>query len=444
MRISVLGLGYVGCITAACLAREGHVVTGVDVNEAKVRALQEGLSPLLEPELDALVEAVTALHRLQATLDVEHAVMATDLSLICVGTPSNANGGVDARYVLRVCQQIGAALKHKPGYHVVALRSTVLPEILRECLAVLTVTSGKTLGDELGFVANPEFLREGTAIRDFYHPPLTVIGQHDGRAGDRVAQLYAGLPGPLVRTDPATAMLVKYASNAFHALKISFANEVGRLCGALDVDAQAVMDIVCRDTTLNISPRYLKPGFAFGGSCLPKDVRALMHQARHLDQSLPVIEAILPSNQLQIQAAIEAVANSGRRQVGVIGLAFKPGTDDLRESPMVQLAETLLGKGYHLKIYDASVQPANLIGSNLAYIERALPHLASVLCPSLDEVIAGSEVLIVAHSQPAAIRAQLVRHAADRLVIDLAHNLLTTANPSPIGVPTGALAEMSV
>lgn len=444
MQISVFGLGYVGCITAACLAREGHGVTGVDVNEAKVRALQEGLSPLLEPELDALIEAVTALHRLQATLDTERAVMATDLSLICVGTPSNANGGVDARYVLRVCQQIGTALKHKPGYHVVALRSTVLPEVLRECQAMLTIASGKTLGDELGFVANPEFLREGTAIHDFYHPPLTVIGQHDGRAGDRVAQLYAGLPGPLVRTDPATAMLVKYASNAFHALKISFANEVGRLCGALDVDAQAVMDIVCRDTTLNISPRYLKPGFAFGGSCLPKDVRALVHQARHLDQSLPVLEAILPSNQLQIQAAIEAVVNSGRRQVGVIGLAFKPGTDDLRESPMVQLAETLLGKGYQLKIYDASVQPANLIGSNLAYIERALPHLASVLCPSVDEVIAASEVLIVAHTQSAVIRAQLARHAADQLVIDLAHSLPIATATSPVGAPTGALAEMSV
>jgi GDP-mannose 6-dehydrogenase len=422
MRISVFGLGYVGCITAACLARDGHFVIGVDVNEAKVRAIQEGLSPLLEPGLAEIIEEVTHARRLQATRDAEYAALNTAVSLICVGTPSTLHGGLDARYVLGVCRQIGAALRGQSDYHVVALRSTVLPQVLQKCRDALHDTADRT-EDTLGFVANPEFLREGSGVHDFYHPPLTIIGATDSRASEVLAQLYAALPGVIVRTDPDTAMLVKYASNAFHALKIAFANEMGRLCEALDVDAQQVMSIFCRDTTLNISSRYLKPGNAFGGSCLPKDLRAMVHTARHHDVTVPVMEAILPSNQLQIQQVVDTIVNDRHRRVGLIGLAFKPNTDDLRESPLVQLAESLLGKGCALKIYDEYVHPPSLVGSNRVYIDHMIPHLASLMCESVAEVITTADVLVVGHAPDPALRQMIGELAADCRVIDLEHAL---------------------
>jgi GDP-mannose 6-dehydrogenase len=422
MRISVFGLGYVGCITAACLAHEGHTVIGVDVNEAKVRAIQEGLSPLLEPGLADIIEEVTNARRLQTTLDAGYAIMNTDVSLVCVGTPSMLHGGLDARYVLGVCRQIGAAVKGKIDYHVVALRSTMLPQVFRECRLELHDAADR-MEDMLGCVANPEFLREGSGVHDFYQPPLTVIGATDPRAGDVLAQLYAGLPGAIVRTDPDTAMLVKYASNAFHALKITFANELGRLCEALDVDAQQVMDIFCQDTTLNISSRYLKPGYAFGGSCLPKDLRAIVHTARHHDVAVPMIEAILPSNQLQIQRVVESIVNDQHRRVGLIGLAFKPNTDDLRESPLVQLAEILLGKGCTLKIYDECVHPPSLVGSNRVYINQAIPHLASLMCDSLAEVITTADVLVVSRAPDLTVRRMVEELATTCSVIDLDHVL---------------------
>lgn len=419
MKVSVFGLGYVGCVTAACLAHQGHDVIGVDINEAKVRAIQEGLCPLVEPGLDKLIQAGTESNRLRATLDADRAVRDSDVSLVCVGTPSRSNGSLDQRYVLRVCEQIGQVLAYKDDYHVVALRSTVLPDTLRECQHTLIRSSRKTTDGKVGFAANPEFLREGTAVHDFHHPPLTVIGQADPRAGDRIAELYASLPGAVVRTDPDTAMLVKYASNAFHALKVAFANEMGSLCAALGMDEQEVMGIFCQDTTLNISPRYLRPGFAFGGSCLPKDLRALLHLSRHLDLYMPLLGSILPSNQAQVQIALERILASQPRTVGLIGLCFKPNTDDLRESPMVQLAETLLGKGYQLKIYDQNADPRHLVGANRAFIEKAIPHLSALLCNSLEEVISTADVVVVARPRCDDLNETIALFAPNRTVIDL-------------------------
>ncbi len=423
MKVSVFGLGYVGCVTAACLAHQGHGVIGVDINEAKVRAIQEGLSPLIEPGVDELIRTGTESGRLHTSLDVERAVWASEVSLVCVGTPSRPSGGLDQRYVLRVCEQIGQALTHKDDYHVVAIRSTVLPDTLHECLLTLIQSSGKMPDGKMGFVANPEFLREGSAVHDFHHPSLTVIGQSDARAGDKIAELYAGLPGAVVRTEPDTAMLVKYASNAFHALKVAFANEMGSLCAALGVDEQKVMDIFCQDMTLNISPRYLRPGFAFGGSCLPKDLRALLHLSRHLDLYVPLLESILPSNQAQIQIALERILSSRPCSVGLIGLSFKPNTDDLRESPMVQLAETLLGKGCQLKIYDQNVDPKHLVGANRAFVEKAIPHLSALMCDSLKEVITTSDVVVVSYGRHEGLSETLALLAPDRTVIDLNKSL---------------------
>lgn len=419
MKVSIFGLGYVGCVTAACLAREGHHVVGVDINEAKVRAIRDGTSPLVEPELDELIRESRVCNRLHATLDAEQAVSTTDISLVCVGTPSLPGGGLDPQHVLRVCEQVGQILAHKSGYHVVVIRSTVLPDTLQRCMSTLGESSGKRIGEALGFVANPEFLREGSSVHDFYHPPLTLVGQVDPRSGDLVAQLYAGFPGTIVRTDPGTAMMVKYASNAFHALKITFANEIGALCKALGLDGQEVMDILCQDTVLNISARYLKPGFAFGGSCLPKDLRALLHLTRHKDLTLPVLEGILPSNQARLQAALDLVLNGHQRKVGLIGLSFKPNTDDLRESPMVQLAETLLGKGYELRIYDQGVNPGSLTGGNRSFVENAIPHLSALMCESVEELIASSEVIIVAHDQGDGVAEAMARITCDQTLIDL-------------------------
>jgi GDP-mannose 6-dehydrogenase len=419
MRISIFGLGYVGCISAACLAREGHTVIGVDVNEVKVDAIRKGTSPIVEPGLAELLRAGRDSGCLSASANAERAVLDTDVSLVCVGTPSRPNGSLDPLYVLRVCEQIGQALAQKVNYHTVAIRSTVLPDTLKRCRSALTQTSDKTIGEQIGFVTNPEFLREGSGVADFYHPPLTVIGQMDPRAGDRVARLYDGLPGTVIRTDPDTAMMVKYASNTFHALKIVFANEIGNLCKTLSLDGQEVMKIFCQDTTLNVSARYLRPGFAFGGSCLPKDLRALLHLSRHRDLRLPVLESILPSNQTQVQAALDLILNGQQRRVGLIGLSFKAHTDDLRESPMVQLAETLLGKGYLLKIYDESVKPGGLVGTNRAFVENAIPHLSDLMCESLEKVIAASEIVVVAHDQHDGVVQALAQLGPEQTLIDL-------------------------
>ncbi len=419
MKISVFGLGYVGCITAACLANEGHQVIGVDVNTAKVQSIQAGNSPIAEPGLARMIAENGAANRLMATTDAAEAVSSTDISLICVGTPSRSNGSLDTEFVWRVCAQIGQALAQKDTYHVVAMRSTILPDALSQCTAVLHQNSNKTIGDEIGFVTNPEFLREGSAIYDFYHPPLTLIGRSEMRAGDTVAGLYQDLPAAIVCTEPETAVMVKYACNAFHALKIVFANEMGNLCKKLGIDGQEMMGIFCQDQKLNLSSAYLRPGFAFGGSCLPKDLRALLYLARHEDVDLPVMNAILPSNQAQIQAALDLIVNGDQQKIGLVGLSFKPDTDDLRESPMVQLAETLLGKGYDLKIFDEHINIGQLMGSNRAFIDQTIPHLSCLLCDSLDELLAESEIVVVAHSQQDGAIDALANLSPEHKLIDL-------------------------
>jgi GDP-mannose 6-dehydrogenase len=430
MRIAVFGLGYVGCVSSVCLANEGHQVIGVDVNPQKVAMINAGQSPIIEAEVDELVHQATATGNLRATTVAAEAVTNTDLSLICVGTPSNENGSLDLCYVRNVAREIGAALAEQDVYYVVAMRSTVLPNtITDEVLPILEQASGRQVGVDFGVCSNPEFLREGSAVADFRHPPFTLIGEWDERSGDQVAAIYQGLDAPIVRTDLATAEMVKYVSNTFHALKITFANEIGNFAKKVGVDSHEVMRIFGMDTKLNISRTYLKPGFAFGGSCLPKDLRALLHRARQEDLDLPLLQAIPRSNELQARLGVEMVLRTGKKRVGILGLSFKAGTDDLRESPLVYLAETLLGKGYDLKIYDENVSLARLTGANKQYIEKVVPHISSLLCSSLDEVLAVSDVLVIGNRLP--IAASFVNEAGqDHTIIDLVRISETLGNSS--------------
>lgn len=398
MNISVFGLGYVGCVTAACLARDGHRVLGVDVNLHKVNLINSGESPLVEPGLKELIAAGVQSRHLSAGDDAEKAIIASDLSLICVGTPSHENGSLDLGYVKSVCGQIGTALAHKRQYHVVVIRSTVLPGTVEgQLIPILEQNSGLKAGKDFGVCMNPEFLREGTALQDYYSPSFIVIGEMDACSGEMVQAMYAGVQAPKIRTTIKNAEMVKYACNAFHALKITFANEIGQICKRLDTDGQEVMDILVQDQQLNISAAYLRPGFAFGGSCLPKDVRALTYRARQLDAECNILNAILPSNQKQIALAVRMVERTGLKRVGILGLSFKPNTDDLRESPATVLAETLIGRGYQVHIFDDQVLLSQLIGSNKAFIEKELPHIASIMCDTLEELAAASDVVVVTH-----------------------------------------------
>lgn len=419
MRIAIFGLGYVGCVSAACLAKEGHYVVGVDVNPLKVEMMNAGQSPIIEAGVDQLITKAAASGNLWATMDAVEAIGKADLSFICVGTPSNENGSLDLQYVRHVAGEIGQALTNHSRYHVVAVRSTVLPgTVLKEVIPVLEEASGRRVGADFGVCSNPEFLREGSAVADFYRPPFTLIGEWDQRSGESVAAIYQGIDAAVVRTDIPTAEMIKYVSNTFHALKITFANEIGNFCKKVGVDSHKVMDIVCMDTKLNISLAYLKPGYAFGGSCLPKDLRALLHRARQEDLDLPVLQAIPRSNELQARLGVEAVLRTGKKRVGILGLSFKAGTDDLRESPLVYLAETLLGKGYDLKIYDENVSMARLTGANKQYIEKVIPHISSLLCSSMDEIVALSEVLVVGNRLPA-VTNLLNRTNGHHIIIDL-------------------------
>jgi GDP-mannose 6-dehydrogenase len=419
MNVSVFGLGYVGSVSAASFAADGHTVIGVDVNPDKVASLNEGRSPIVEKGLDELIRAGAANGSLRATPSTEEAVRASDLSLLCVGTPSRKNGSLDLTYLERVCEQIGTALKQKDAYHVVVVRSTVLPGTTHELvIPTLERASGKQYGTGFGVTVNPEFLREGTAIQDFRHPPLTLVGHNYKSDAAPTAALYGRVEAPLVNTSIRTAEMIKYASNTWHALKVCFANEIGNLCKRVGIDSHDVMDIFCRDEKLNLSSYYMKPGFAFGGSCLPKDVRALQYRAKEVDLQMPVIQAILGSNQLQIQHALEQVTESGRKRVGLLGFSFKAGTDDLRESPIVILAEALLGKGYDLRIYDRNVSIARLVGANKEYINTQIPHLSSLLCESIDDVLDHAEVIVVGNAAPEFSDA-LKRTRPDQVVVDL-------------------------
>jgi GDP-mannose 6-dehydrogenase len=401
MNISIFGLGYVGAVSAGCLAHDGHTVIGVDPNATKVDLINRGLAPIVEKDIGEMIAGAVADGRLMATTSVREAVSKSELSLICVGTPSQLNGNLDLSYVRRVCEEIGAALKENTGFHVVVARSTMLPGSMRNIvIPTLEQASGKRAGVDFGVCNNPEFLREGTAVYDYNHPPKTVIGETDKAAGDRLMQLYSHLDAPVVRTSVEVAELVKYADNNWHALKVAFANEIGNIAKAVGIDGREVMDIFCQDTKLNLSAYYMKPGFAFGGSCLPKDVRALTYKARSLDLDLPVLNAILPSNQRQIERAIEMIMAKGKRKVGILGFAFKAGTDDLRESPMVEVIERLIGKGYEMRLFDRNVNMAALTGANRDYILNHIPHISRLMVDSLQDVMDFAEVVVVGNGAP--------------------------------------------
>jgi GDP-mannose 6-dehydrogenase len=398
MRLSVFGLGYVGTVCAGCLSAAGHEVIGVDINPQKVECVNSGRAPIIEPEIDELIEEGVRKGRLSATTVAGDAVLNSELSLVCIGTPSLGNGNLDSSYVESACEQIGAALRRKAAPHLVVIRSTLLPGTTESILIPrLEAASGRRHGPSLGVCYSPEFLREGSSVRDFYNPPKIVIGQDVASNGQAVAEMYAALDAPTVRPSIRVAEMVKYVDNAFHAMKVSFANEIGNICKQVGADSHEVMSIFCLDQKLNLSSAYLKPGFAFGGSCLPKDLRALTHQAKRCDIETPLLSAILPSNHHQVQLGIERIVSFQKKRIRFVGMSFKPDSDDLRESPLVAIVETLLGKGYTVRVHDPHVSMNRLIGANRRYVDEHLPHLSSVLVDSLEQLVAESEVIVLGH-----------------------------------------------
>ena len=394
-------MGYVGTVSAGCLAQDGHEVIGVDPVRTKVDLINAGHSPIIEVDIGEIIAAMVKAGRLRATSDQDKAIRESELSFVCVGTPSQANGNLDLTYIRRVCELIGEALKNKPARHTVVIRSTILPGTMRQIvIPVLEEYSGKKAGVDFGVCNNPEFLREGSAVKDFNSPPKTVIGELDSASGDLLASLYAKLSAPLIRTDIETAEMVKYVDNSWHALKIGFANEIGNLCKSFSIDAHQVMKIFCQDKKLNISPAYLTPGFAFGGSCLPKDLRALAYKAKMHDLDLPIMNSILPSNELQVARGLQLITEKGHRKIGVLGFSFKAGTDDLRESPMIEVIERLIGKGYDLRIFDKNVNLAKLVGANRDYILNRIPHISRLMVNGIDPVLDHAETVVIGNKDP--------------------------------------------
>lgn len=399
MNISIFGLGYVGAVCAGCLSARGHHVLGVDVSQAKIDLINQGKSPIVEPGLEQLLQDGVNQGRLRGTTDVQAAVLATDLSLLCVGTPSKKNGDLDLVYMEAVCREIGTVLRDKQSRHTVVVRSTVLPGTVKNVvIPILEQYSGKKAGTDFGVAVNPEFLRESTAIKDYDFPAMTVIGELDTQSGDLLASLYQGLDAPVIRKSVEVAELIKYTCNVWHATKVSFANEIGNIAKASGVDGREVMDVVCQDYKLNLSRYYLRPGFAFGGSCLPKDVRALTYRAGQLDVEHPLLASLMASNRNQVDIAFDLVERTGKRKVALLGLAFKAGSDDLRESPLVTLAEKLIGKGYDLRIFDANVEYARVFGANRDYIESVIPHVSSLLQNDLEQVIGEADVIVLGNN----------------------------------------------
>jgi GDP-mannose 6-dehydrogenase len=394
MKITVFGLGYVGSVVSACLAGDGHDVTGIDLDINKVNSINNSKSPIVEPQLEEAIAKAVGGGRLRALASAQNI---GDVSFVSVGTPSNENGSFGVSQILRVAEQIGGLLARTEHFHVINIRSTILPGTAEDkIIPLLEACSRKKVGQGFGVCINPEFMRETTAVYDYYHPPLTVIGATDEKSGDLVESLYERINAPVERCSIRTAEMMKYACNAFHALKITFANEIGNFCKALGVDSHEVMEIFCKDTKLNLSPYYLRPGFAFGGSCLPKDLRALLYESKSKDVEIPMLNSLLSSNRLQVERAVNQVRKTGKNKIGVLGLSFKPGTDDLRESPIVSLIENLIGKGYSISIYDEEVSLARIHGANKRYIEQSIPHISSLLKERIEEVVDQSEVLVVA------------------------------------------------
>ena len=419
MKISIFGLGYVGAVSCACLPELGHEVIGVDTNPLKVGMINEGQSPVVEEGINELIAAAVQAGRLRATDDLETAVMNSEVSLISVATPSKPNYEPDLSAVDAVIESIGRVLARKSGAHTVVLRSTVAPGTTEERIQpLLERAAGRKVGDRLSLVFNPEFLREGSSVKDFHQPPQTVIGSVDPAGYDIIEAMYQGLPGAFVRTECKVAESVKYLCNVFHAMKIVFANEAGSVLKACGLDGREVMKIFCQDTQLNISPAYLRPGFAFGGSCLPKEVKGFLTLARDREVAVPAIAGLLDSNESHVKTAYRLIAREGRRRVALFGLAFKPGTDDMRDSPLVALAEQLLGKGFEMRIFDRNVKLSQLLGKNKEFIEREIPHLDKLLCDTPEAALADAEVIVVGHADVGARKA-IVAQAQGKRIVDL-------------------------
>ena len=419
MNISIFGLGYVGVVTAGCLASMGHRVTGVDINEVKVQMLSDGISPIIEKDLPELLENNRKKGLIQATTDTRQAILETEMSIICVGTPSRSNGCLDTRYIEAVCREIGEVLKEKEEKHILIFRSTMIPGTMRGIvIPMLESYSGKINGEGFDAAFNPEFLRESTAVFDFYNPPKTVVGADSDEVAQKILSIYGEVTGERITTDIEVAEMVKYVDNNFHALKITFANEIGMLCKNLGLDSHQVMNIFMKDTKLNISATYLRPGFAFGGSCLPKDLRAISCLARMHDVETPLLNSLMVSNTMQVTNAAKKIMSFGKKKIGLAGFSFKEGTDDLRESPMVELIEILLGKGYDIKLYDRNVFLSRLLGANKEYITEKIPHISSLMVDTLDELLEDREIIVIGNKEKEFERI-LTDAGADQKIFDL-------------------------
>ncbi|MEO6218877.1 MAG: nucleotide sugar dehydrogenase [Ginsengibacter sp.] len=420
MNISIFGLGYVGCVSLGCLAKGGHKVIGVDTSPTKVNQINKGLATIIEKDIDIIVKEQYENKRISATTDYRYAILETEISIIAVGTPSTARGHLNLEYIYKVAENFGKVLGEKDGFHIIAIRSTVMPGTADKFASIVEEKSGKLRNVHFAMVSNPEFLREGTAVFDYFNPPLTLLGAAHEDAAQKLASLYTHLPAEVIITDIRLAEIMKYINNTFHALKISFANEVGNICKELGIDSHKAMEIFCKDKELNISPYYFKPGFAYGGSCLPKDLKGLQTLAHDLYVSTPVINSIDKTNDVQIQRAIDLIIGQKKRKLGFLGLSFKAGTDDLRNSPAVAIIETLMGKGYEVCIYDKNVQVSRLTGTNKEYIDAHIPHLSKLMTDDLHKILDNSEVIIINNKEQEYLEA-FSNWDGDATIIDMVH-----------------------